>query len=346
LRSRRKKVRTIAQMLEAARRLVEVTREELQEARRRRGLVRDALRAEFPGCRVYFNGSLAHGDAIDPLADFDIGVVIPDPNDEHGPGKKSALELKGRAREAIRSALCDEFPELRIEIEGRKRSVLIRFSHAVAASASDFTGDLICAVEHPEKGLYIPRFDSWDRSDPEEHTKLVLDAIERTATVYAKTIRLLKHWNVHHGSAFCSWHLKVLALDAITHPVSLIEALRSFFSNSQMALEQGPTVDPAGVGPDIKTNEPVSVAIAILKTALGHVDRAIEAEDAGRPVRAQQELAALLPEIVEAPSASDLADEDRRFEIDRLKRGSLAGVGSGSNIAIPRSRGWGGERGS
>ncbi|HVM33818.1 MAG TPA: nucleotidyltransferase [Actinomycetota bacterium] len=337
-------MRTIAQILEAARKLVEVTREELQEARRRRGLVRDALQREFPGCRVYFNGSVAHGDAINPLADFDIGVVIPDPDDDYGPGRRSASGLKERAREAIRSALCDEFPDLRIEIEGRKRSVLIRFSRAIAANASDFTGDLICAVDHPEKGLYIPRFDSWDRSDPETHTRLVLDAIERTATVYAKTIRLLKHWNSHHGAAFCSWHLKVLAFEAITQPVPLIEALRLFFTTSRSALLDGPTVDPAGVGPEIKTNTSVSEAISKLETGLGHVNRAIEAEEAGRPLRAQAELAALLPEIVDAPAASELADEDRRFEIDKLKKGSLAGVGAGSSVAIPRSRAWGGRR--
>jgi predicted nucleotidyltransferase len=337
-------VKTIAQILEAARRLVEVTREELQEARRRRALVRDALLREFPNCRVYFNGSLAHGDAIDPLADFDIGVVVPDPDNEYGPEKKSATELKERAREAIRSALCEEFPELRIEVEGRKRSVLIRFSRTVAARATDFTGDLICAVDHPERGLYIPRFDSWDRSDPETHTRLVLDAIHRTSTVYAKTMRLLKHWNIHHGSAFYSWHLKVLALDAITSPVPLIEALTAFFVEGKAALEAGPTSDPAGVGPEIKPNVPRVEAIVKLETALGHVTRAIEAEEGGRPLRAQAELAGLLPGIVDPPEAGELADEDRRFEIDRLKRGSLTGVGAGTGVAIPRSRGWGGRR--
>lgn len=337
-------VKTIAQLLEAARRLVEVTPEELNEARRRRAAVKDALRSEFSGCRIYFNGSLAHGDAIDPLADFDIGVVVPDADDEYGPGKKNASELKERARDAIKSALCDEFPQLRIEIEGRKRSVLIRFSDPVASRASDFTGDLICALDHPERGLYIPRYESWDRSDPETHTELVLDAIDRTSTVYAKAMRLLKHWNSHHGSAFCSWHLKVLALDAITEPLPLIEALRSFFSASKSALSGGPTPDPAGVGPDIKTNAPVSEAISKLQTALGHVERALQAEEDDRPLRAQSELAALLPEIVDVPSESDLADEDRRYEIDRLKRGSVTGVGVGANVAIPRSRGWGGRR--
>lgn len=337
-------MKTIAQILETARRLVEVTHEELQEARRRRALVREALLQEFPGCRVYFNGSVAHGDAIDPLADFDIGVVIPNPDDEYGPGKKSAAQLKERARDVIRAALCDEFPDLRIEIEGRKRSVLIRFSHAIATNASDFTGDLICAVDHPDKGLYIPRFESWDRSDPEVHTELVLDAIERTSTVYAKTIRLLKHWNMHHGFVFCSWHLKALALDAIAEPVQLIEALRLFFFHSRLALEKGPTLDPAGVGPDIKTNLPVSDAIARLETAVGHVIRAMEADEAGRPVRAQAELAALLPEIVEAPTASELADEDRRYEVGRLKKGSLTGVGAGSSFVVPRTRAWGGRR--
>lgn len=334
----------IAQILEAARRLVEVDLDELKEARRRRDLVQTALRQEFPGCRVYFNGSVAHGDAIDPLADFDIGVVVPNSDGEYGLGKKSASELKERARRALKDALRDEFPELRIEVEGRKRSVLIRFAQAISAGGRDFTGDVICAVDHPERGLFIPRFDSWDRSAPEVHTELVLGAIDRTRTVYAKTIRLLKHWNIHHGSAFCSWHIKVLALEAIPTEVPLVEALRSFFSSARAVLESGPTADPAGVGPDIKLNVTVSEAIAKLGVALGHITGATEAEAANRPVKARAYLAALFPDIVDVPTAVDLANEDRCFEIDRLKRGSLAGVGTGSNIVIPRSRGWGDQR--
>ena len=45
---------------------------------------------------------------------FDLGIVVPDPNGEYGPGRKSATDFKLRARDAVRSALEDEFPNLRI----------------------------------------------------------------------------------------------------------------------------------------------------------------------------------------------------------------------------------------
>lgn len=352
LRAREVSLMSITRLLDEALSAVQVTPAELAEARRRRDQVMDALRKEFSGGRLYLNGSLAHGDAIDPLADFDVGVVVAAAEAvDFGPGKKSASELKERVRDAIRAALCDEFPDLRIEIEGRKRSVLIRFSDPVSSRAADFTGDVICALDHPDGGLYIPNFGSWDRSDPETHTRLVLDAIDRTEAVFARTIRLLKYWNSHHGRAFCSWHLKVLGMDAIQEPMLLIDALKAFFSTSMGALESGPTSDPADVGPDIETNTTMTEALKKLDSALGHVDRAIQAEETERPLRAQVELSALLPEIIDSPAEGALAEEDRDFEIDRLKfeidrfkKGSVTGVGTGSAVVVPRSRGWGARR--
>jgi hypothetical protein len=56
----------LEELLTQARHYIEVTAEEIEEARRRRAGIADALRAEFLGSRIYFNGSLAHGDALTP----------------------------------------------------------------------------------------------------------------------------------------------------------------------------------------------------------------------------------------------------------------------------------------
>lgn len=331
---------TIAELLEDARKEIAVTPEEIEEARRRRELVAAALRREFPGSRIYFNGSLAHGDANDPLADFDIGVVVPNPDGEYGPDGKSSDDLKGRAREAIQTALSDEFPNLRVEVEGRKRSVLIRFSEPVTDRAGDFTGDVICAVDHHDRGLWIPKNDTWDRSHPEEHTRLVRDAIDQTKVVFAHAIRLLKHWNVHHGLPFCPWHLKALALDSITEPLPLIEALEGFFAEGVEELQDGSTPDPAEVGPNISPNVTLEEARKKLNQGLNHIRAAREAEDEGRPLRAQAELASLFTDIVPEPDAQALADEDRAAEIKRISANPTVGVGTGAAVTLPPSRGW------
>ena len=77
----------LEQTLETARRRVEVSKAELDEARRRRDQIGASLRAAFPGSRVYVNGSIAHGDALFPLTDVDLGIVVPDPDHRYGPGR-------------------------------------------------------------------------------------------------------------------------------------------------------------------------------------------------------------------------------------------------------------------
>lgn len=331
---------TLEELLDAARTRIAVADEELDEARRRRALVAQALRAEFPGCRIAFNGSLAHRDANDPLTDFDIVVVVPDRQADYGPRRKSAADLKERARTAIREALIDEFPDLRIEVAGRKRSVLVRFSDPVTRRAVDFTGDVIIGIDHNEKGLWIPRYASWDRSHPEEHTRLVEAAIRRTNGVYAHAMRLIKYWNVHHGKPFCSWHLKVLAFDAVKSEVPLIGALQAFFTHAVDAVAAGPTPDPAGVGPELNPTLSSTEAVKRLNTALANVRDAIAADKDNRPLRAQAELAKLLPDIITFPDEISLEDEDRLHEVDRLKHSPWTGVGPGASLSLPKTRGW------
>ena len=79
---------TLEQTLNIARNTIQVSDDELAEARKRRTDIAAVLRAEFPGCRIYVNGSIAHGDALTPLTDVDLGVVVPDPDEIYGPGRR------------------------------------------------------------------------------------------------------------------------------------------------------------------------------------------------------------------------------------------------------------------
>jgi hypothetical protein len=330
----------LLELLDLARERIAVDDAELDEAKRRRGLVAAALLAEFGG-RVYFNGSIAHGDANDPLTDFDLGIVVPNNGGEYGPGAKSPRSLQERARDAIRRELKDEFPDLRVELEGRKRSVLARFFSSISDRTDDFTGDIIVAIEHPGEGLWIPRYDSWDRSHPEKHTALILAAIGKTEVVIARANRLLKHWSMRHDKPLCAWHLKALNLDAVLTSMPLADALEHFFAYAYDSLGQGDTPDPADVGPDIKPRVSRAHAREKLSAALETIRAAKTADADHRPLLAQAKLANLLPDIVDCPTDADLATEEREREVARLRAaGNLIGVGAGAEVALPNTRGW------
>ncbi|MFK0105275.1 hypothetical protein [Streptomyces sp. NPDC091217] len=168
---------TPASLLDQGRRKIQVTDEELAEAKRRRRLLAASVRRAFPGSTTYFNGSVAQGDANTPLTDVDLGVVLTKQDTEpYGPGKKSALPLMEIARDAIHDDLDEEFPKLTVEVVGRRRAVLVRFGEPITAGQADFTADVMTAIPHPsDRGLYIPNTqitDGWDRADPITQTRM------------------------------------------------------------------------------------------------------------------------------------------------------------------------------
>lgn len=337
--------KSLQELLDAARCQIEVGDEELAEARRRRGLLEAALRDEFPGCRVYLNGSIAHGDALTPLTDVDIGGVAFDGDDAYGPGKEGPRDPMERARDTIKSHLGAEFPKLRVVIEGQRRAVLVSFGDPVTAGAEDFTADVVIAVDNEGGvGIFIPNLpeDDWDPSAPEQHTALVRVANIRTLRVYARAIRLLKFWNIHHGEPVCSWLLKVLGLPSITSRLPLALALKGFFTHATAALRAGPIQDPVGVSDPIKPNLPLADVLSRFDEALGLITQALEAEAAGRPYAAQHALARLLPEIVPEPDPDDVRKEEAGRLTDNARRGISTGVGAGASLSIPGTRAWGG----
>lgn len=308
---------TIEKVVNDARKRIEVTKAEIDEARKRRAAIVAALTKEFVGSRHYFNGSVAHGDALTPLTDVDLGVVIPNRGGVYGPRKKGPGELQERAAAAIRRELAPEYGDLRVEFRGRKRSILVRFRDPIRKGLPDFTADVITAIDYPNgPGLYIPRFDSWDRSDPETHTRLITAANKRTESVYARAVRLLKHWNRQNGQSLCSWNIKALALYCVTSKEALVTSMRSWFSYAIEELKKGETEDPARVADKpIKLNAPRPEVIKKLEGALSRLDKAIMYDLAGYPVLAQKELADLFndPEMMPAPSRDAVLREGVRF---------------------------------
>lgn len=337
---------SLAALLDEGRRKIQVTDEELAEAKRRRRLLAASARRAFPGSTTYFNGSVAHGDANTPLTDVDLGVVLASKAAAlYGPGRTSALPLMEIVRDAIRDDLNGEFPKLTIEVIGRRRAVLVRFGDPVTPGQSDFTADVMTAIPHPSgRGLYIPNTKiaaGWDRADPITHTRMVLQAIDDTDVVFARAVRLLKHWNGTHSKPMCSWNIKALCLDCLDEPMPLINALQIFFTYAADEIGKGPTPDPAGVAGPIPLNMPRVEVHKRLCTARKNIDLAIAHEKAGRPLLAQHALHQVLPELV--PDADCTAEEaDRLARTIRSGGASTSGLGLVSGLAAQtRPRAWG-----
>ncbi|TFV79415.1 nucleotidyltransferase [Blastococcus sp. CT_GayMR19] len=335
---------SLEDLLEQARHRIQVTDAELDEARRRREAIANALLREFPGSRAYFNGSVAHGDALTPLTDIDLGVVIAEALHTHGPGKRGPLDLMERAAAAIRRELKGAYPKLTVQVDGCKRAVLVRFGDPVHGGEKDFTADIICAVDNlTGEGLYIPKVPTWSRSHPEAHTQMVLEAIENTAVVYAWVVRLLKHWNRRNGKPLCSWNIKALALGCIFEPMTQLAGLSIWFEFAADELEKGETADPARVAEKpIKLNKPRAEVVTALRHAGKRLDEAIGLEKDGYPLLAHDELAKLFNDEQMLPRPDQRAvvlEEARRFRAGRAN-GVTTGTGAGAQRARIPAKSW------
>jgi len=333
--------KSLETLLTEARRRIEVRQPELDEARRRRTVIALVLVKEFPGSRGYVNGSIAHGDALTPLIDVDLGVVVPDEDGEYGLGKKGPTKLLERAARAIREGLREEFGDLRVEFEGRKRSILVKFNDAVTPGAKDFTADVIVAIDNVGgAGLFIPRFTCWDSSHPEEHTRLVKKAIKDTNVAYARVNRLLKHWNRMHGKPLCSWNIKALALGCLTAPVAQLDGMVAWFEHAITELSDELTPDPAGVAEKpISVNEELTrlQVVEVLRKGQKRLNEAVALEKVGYSVLAHDELARFFYDEETLPppdQAAVVAEEGRRL------RGQVGGVGlaTGTGLGAHRPR--------
>lgn len=319
-----KKPPTLNKILDQARKRVEVEDEELDEARDRRDKLRAVLEKEFPGSKTYVNGSVAHGDALTPLTDVDVGVVIAEAVNTHGPGKRGPRELMDRAANRIREELEDDYKRLTVIVEGQKRAVLVRFGDPVTPGQQDFTADVIVAIENSSgDGLFIPNGNDWDRSHPIGHTTMIRTANrDLTNYTYAKVVRLLKHWNRSNGKPLCSWNIKALALGCLRTPVTMVEGLQTWFDYAHTELGKGETPDPAGVAPEpIHINKSMTMTQVRDKLARAsrQLETAVKYDLAGYPALAQNELAQLFndEDMLPTPDERSLLEEGRRYNQTR-----------------------------
>ena len=311
---------------------VQVNEPELELAKDWRRDIADVLRATFPGCRIYYNGSVAHGDALTPLVDVDLGAVIKDPNGDYGPGKVGPTPLQKIAADALRKGLREKHGDVYVYLEGQTRAIYIRFREPVFPGWEDFSADVIIAIDNIEgQGLFIPKNDVWDPADPETHTKLIHQSIKDTNVSFARCVRLVKHWSRTHDKPLCSWHIKAIALELFDRPVGLFEGLAAWFKYAAERVAGGSVEDPAHVADPIDVEEETrDDVVRKLKQAHNGMVRAKKFADDGWPVQAQAELAKVFNDkAMLAPPSDDALKE----ETGRRYKAEAAGLATSASVA-------------
>lgn len=298
--------------IEAAERVVEpallrilkkigVTVEEKEAALRRARDLQGVLIKEFHGS-VYLNGSVSHGDALTPLDDVDLGVVIDGPIATVERANSPAA-LMGRASRAIEAAI----PGATAVFANQKRAIVVDFKED---EPSNFTADVIVALQYDEgSGVLVPNLlhQRWDRSDPLRHSDIVRSANLATGSALNRIVRLAKAWNRQRGKPLSSWNIKALALECITSSVSLTAGLHTFFHYAAESIAGGLTRDPAGVSVPIALELPKAQVLIYLEEAAHLMDTAIRTAEANEQVSTD-----CLAMLLQSPSASKAAVDPTR----------------------------------
>jgi hypothetical protein len=295
------------QMLGDVHEQISVDRAILAVARQRRNAITATAR-RFPGAlRVFSSGSVAHGTVIFEVEDADGGVVL---------DRRSYQELGPDGHDVGPSAIVREmalfiydelkadFPGLKYEMPG-KRSIKFTFSDPV--KGQDPYVDLIVALTRAEgEGIWIPRLsdNSWDASDPEEHTRLLTsESIVKDLRVHrAQTIRLIKACIKQDDyPVLSSFHIEARVLADVEKVRTVGESLERVFSKTAQALELGDTPDPAGVSDPIKLEVPRDRAVRRLRGLAESMAEALQ--HSGDKRRAQTALNRVFPEFIDPPDS-------------------------------------------
>lgn len=292
----------------------------LEVARARLKAVRDAAES-FDGIRRSYNaGSIAQETVNRPVNDGDGGAVLdrrkhpdlgPDSEAEEGP-----TEIVHSIKDHILDQL-EEAEDLTVtSATVTKRAILFEFEPGENASDDDPnpTVDLVIALERKdEPGLWIPNTEdeTWDASDPEEHTKLFREDPKELRVFRARLVRLAKEAiKSDESPVLISFNVVALALELVDEVGSLGDGLRQFFEGMASSILGGDTDDPAGVSDPIKLPEGVSRVTAHQRLKF-FADRLAEAQvNCSNKSKVQAALAEVFPSQfpdIEAGSTSSVA---------------------------------------
>lgn len=296
----------------------------LKEARGRRDSTMTAAERFGSANRSFPSGSLAHRTANCPVhqrdvgLDADCGIVLdrrayptlgPDTASGDGP-----TEVVAQMAAHIEETLADEYPDLTVEIT--KRAILLTFNEPLPGG-EDPTVDIVVGLDRATNhGLWIPNTetDTWDPSDPEEHTRLLTADPASLRLVRQHAIRLAKAENKRVADPLlCSFNIEALGLMFVKPEMNDAEALLALWRGGAYDLAQRLTPDPAGASGPIKVKDRTK-AVDNLHYAADQLQFALGHDNDAEAVRAA--LAPLFPDFVppalDAASTAQLVVESRK----------------------------------
>lgn len=267
--------------------IVNADEKQVQTARERRDLFKDALASEPDVVEVRPSGSLARGTHKDPIHDVDTIVAYDQAaHPDWGQAGDSAEEALNHTQTRVRE---------RLGTDGTYSPGAVRLTrwrnHAVKCFLDEpedpnaFTVDAMPALLVDGQYL-VPEFatKTWIVTDPQH---LIDEVAARHAvwSKYAGTVRMLKAWAATHSTQSApikSLVMEVLALDFLptgrTRPV----ALRDFFTAATFQIENGLVVaDPADLCGAIQPDLDYDAFLDCLRHARDEAIRACSAQARG-----------------------------------------------------------------
>jgi hypothetical protein len=158
-----------------------------------------------------------------------------------------------------------------------------RNGQAVTIRFDDFVVDVVPGFNRQGGGFLIPNSvnQSWISTDPKKHVEIMSAANKAHNGDLIPLIKMIKAWNKNNNKYFSSFHLEVIALEALNNVTisDFSSGVRYFFDKGRTLVAQK-NLDPAGYGGDvgsyINTQEKIQEAVAKFQLAY---DRAVKAED-------------------------------------------------------------------
>lgn len=270
------------------RKAVDADPDAVTEARRRRGLFRDALLEYDDILEIVPSGSLARGTHKDPIHDVDLIAVFDAAAHANwgsdGGSAQESLSVTGSRVNQKLGATNGTF--------ARAVRLASPRNHAVKCFLDDpddpdaFTVDVMPALRRDDKLLVPEALNStWVFTDPE---LLIERVAERHAQwrQFASTVRMLKAWSAGQSFKIKSLVMEVLALELL--PASnRPAALAGFFTAASWHVENGgPIEDPAKLCGEIQPDLDREALAAALRGAADASTKAMSAATNNNPDRA------------------------------------------------------------
>jgi hypothetical protein len=235
---------TIAESFQRFRSNLEITDPQSTTVSIRQLAIRKVLANDFQIVDDFLTGSYARSTMISPLSEADIDIFIclhPSYFNAFNGTNGGPAGLLDRVRTSLRKTYTST-----PDISRNGQAVTIRFS--------DFVVDVVVGFNRNGGGYIIANGvnNFWLSTDPQKHVEIFSQSNKVHRGDLVPLIKMIKSWNKGNGSFFRSFHLEVLALEALRNVTitDLPSGLRFFFQKAQ-SLVRGKNLDPAGYGDDI-----------------------------------------------------------------------------------------------